>query len=219
MNFKVTIRPILVEDLPLVARLHLDSFPDSALTKLGPAIVERYYQWQLAGPHRKVHAVAAFVAAECAGFSFSGIFSGSTSGFIRRYRANLITAVLRHPHLIFNERFLKRLGEGIRLLTRQKKLTVRDTKGGTAEPRTDYGILSIAVAPRFQKSGIGQRLMLDAEAEALKYGCRELCLTVHPENTKAVRFYEKQEWRKLVTAGLWNGAMVKTLKETNGIPL
>lgn len=212
MDPEVILLAVRMEDLALIARVHVDSFPESALTKLGPSIVERYYHWQLTGPHEKVRATAAFVGDECAGFSFSGIFNGSTSGFVKRYRVALARAVLRRPQLVFNDLFLARLREGVRLLTRFS--SKRKTAETAAQPQSipNYGILSIAVAPRFQKLGVGQLLMLDAESEALKYGCREICLTVHPKNKKAVRFYERQNWRKLIRADFWNGAMTKTLR-------
>jgi GNAT superfamily N-acetyltransferase len=211
MNPEVILKHLEVKDLPLIAQVHIDSFPDSALTKLGPAVVELYYLWQLTGPHEKVHATGAFVAGDCAGFSFGGIFNGSTSGFIHQYKVFLIKAVLRRPQLMLNPLFRKRLSEGVRLLARFGK-TKSASIGAETPPTLNYGILSIAVSPQFQKLGIGQLLMLDAEDEALKYGCREICLTVHPGNIKAVRFYESQNWRRFAPSNLWNGAMIKTLK-------
>ncbi len=211
MNPEVTLKRVELKDLPSIARVHLVSFPDSALTKLGPTIVELYYRWQLTGPHQKVKATGAFVADECAGFSFSGIFNGSTTGFIHTYKTPLIKAVLSRPLLVFNPLFLKRFSEGVRLLARfAKKGSGPKTDGLRSAP--NYGILSIAVSPQFQKLGIGQLLMLDAENEAFEYGCREICLTVHPDNTKAVRFYENQNWQKFAPSSLWNGAMIKTLR-------
>lgn len=211
MREKVTTKQLEAEDLQDVARVHIDSFPDSALSKLGIAVVERYYLWQLIGPHKKVRAMGAYFADECVGFSFSGIFNGSTSGFVRGNRSLLVRSVLRRPALLLNPLFFKRLSEGSRLLLRfgAKK---RSPSTGKGVPNTlTYGILSIAVSPRFQKLGIGQLLMLDAEEEAQREGIQEICLTVHPTNDKAVRFYERLNWRKLVTTGAWNGAMTKIL--------
>ena len=213
MDDEIVLRSLKPEDLPTVARVHMNSFPESALTRLGSSIVERYYLWQLTGPHEKVRATGAFIGGECAGFSFSGVFSGSTSGFIRRNSAFLIGEVLRRPRLLFNKLYLKRLAEGVRLLFRSFKKTGKKKTISTAnaEKPVVYGILSIAVAENFQKSGIGRLLMQDAEEEAIRCGQRRICLTVHPENEKAVRFYEKQNWQKDVRNGRWNGAMIKIL--------
>lgn len=221
MSPEVVLRRIVRGDLPEIARVHMDSFPDSALTKLGEKTVEFYYDWQLAGTHEKVRATVALVGNKCAGFSFSGIFRGSTSGFVNRYKLHLVLAVLRHPRLIFDGLFFRRLLEGVRLIARlaqKRNATPKVRKAGSVP---SYGILSIAVAPQFQKLGIGRRLMLDAEEEAKKYGSGEICLTVHPDNKKAVRFYERQNWKKFTTADLWSGAMIKTLeiKANGGEPL
>ena len=211
MNPKVILKSLKTDDLPLIARVHIDSFPDSALSKLGSQVVELYYLWQMTGPHQKVRATGAFVANECAGFSFSGIFHGSTSGFIRQNKSALVKSVVRNPRLLFNSLYLKRLSEGIRLLARIGRKKPESQIAGI-RPAPKYGILSIAVSPHFQKLGIGHLLMLDAEEEALKYGCSEICLTVHPANQKAVRFYEHQNWQKFTTTDLWSGAMMKNLR-------
>ncbi len=211
MKPQIFLRPLEIADLRTVARVHMRAFPDSALTRLGPHIVELYYLWQLTGPHENVRAVAAVVADKCAGFSISGIFKGSTSGFIRSYRAPLIKAVLRHPRNLLNPLFRERLKGGVRLLARlarkRKPANVEEVKS-----TPNYGILSIAVDPQFQKLGIGQMLMKDAEIEALKYGYHVICLTVHPSNTNAVRFYERMKWKRTVTGNIWQGSMIKTLR-------
>lgn len=212
MKPEIVLRKLEKEDLPKVAAVHINSFPESALTKLGAAIVERYYLWQLTGPHEKVHAIGAFIGEECAGFSVSGKFSGSTSGFIRQNRKFLIKEVLLRPRLFFNSLFLQRLIEGVKLLGRFTGKKAVSTDNTKQFQTLDYGILSIAVSKKYQCLGIGQMLMLDAEKEAVKYGYRQICLTVHPDNKKAVRFYEKLNWQKLQPNGLWSGAMVKLLK-------
>ena len=212
LDFEVNLGPVEISDLRSIARVHIESFPDSALTKLGPKIVERYYLWQMAGPHEKVRATLATVSDRCAGFSFSGIFSGSTSGFIKRNWLSLTGAVLRRPHLILDDLFLGRLNEGLRLLARFRRKTTTISPTRTSAGFPNYGILAIAVAPRYQKLGVGQMLMGYAEDEAVRSGCRQICLTVHPDNVKAVRFYERQNWQKFMTGALWNGAMTKKLR-------
>jgi ribosomal protein S18 acetylase RimI-like enzyme len=212
MKQEVVLRKIQPEDLLHVVAVHINSFPESALTRLGAQIVRRYYLWQLTGPHKKVWATGAYVGDDCAGFSFSGIYNGSTSGFIQQNKRFLVKEVLLRPWLLFNPLFMKRLGEGVKLIRcYSKKRSPKITVAGQLQ-MTDYGILSIAVADKYQKSGIGQMLMLDAEKEARKYGYRQICLTVHPDNTKAVRFYEKQNWQKFYQSDSWNGAMIKSLQ-------
>ena len=212
MKQEVVLKKLQPADLVKVVRVHINSFPDSALTKLGAQIVRRYYLWQLTGPHKKVWATGAFVGNDCAGFSFSGIFNGSTSGFIQQNKRFLVQEVLLRPWLLFNPLFRNRLGEGVKLLRRYSKKRSPKSAVAVQSQMTDYGILAIAVADKYQKLGIGQLLMLDAEKEARKYGYRQICLSVHPENQKAVRFYEKQNWQKFYQSDSWNGAMIKNLQ-------
>jgi ribosomal protein S18 acetylase RimI-like enzyme len=207
---EIILKEINENDLPQIVAVHRRSFPDSALTKLGGEIVRRYYLWQLTGPHKKVRAVGAFLDDACAGFSFSGEFSGSTSGFIGRNRNYLIREVALHPWLIFNPLFRRRIYSGLRILknfSRKKN----DGDGPDRKREKSYGILSIAVAPEFQKLGVGQLLMRDAEHEAVKCGYERMHLTVSPENERAIRFYRKLDWEKLSRNGDWTGSMYKRL--------
>ena len=212
MSNEITLRKLEPADLPQVVSVHLDSFPDSALTRLGAEVVRLYYLWQLDGPHEKVQATGAFAGNDCVGFSFSGIFNGSTSGFIHQNKTALIVNSLMRPWLIFNPLFFTRVREGVKLLRRFNKKKSVSIDGDKKPKHKIYGILSIAVAGNCQKAGIGQMLMRDAEEEAVKYGYESICLTVHPDNKTAVKFYEKQNWQRFRQSDLWDGAMIKLLK-------
>lgn len=208
---KVEIKEIKREDLCKIAKVHIDSFPESALTKLGSAIVERYYLWQLIGPHKNVKSVGAFVDNNCAGFSFSGVFDGSTSGFLHENRGFLVKQVLLHPWLITNPLFFRRMLYGIKVLKSfsKKKKASNETRAAKALP---YGILSIAVSNKYQNLGIGKILMNIAETDAVECGFDQIELTVSPDNLKAVKFYEKLNWQKVPAGNNWKGYMVKPLK-------
>lgn len=208
---EVVLKEITQDDLHNVASVHINSFPESALTKLGAQVVQRYYLWQLIGSHKKVRAVGAFIDRECTGFSFSGVFDGSISGFLDHNKAFLVKEIMFHPRLIFNSSFRKRLYSGVQLFKRftKKKISSNDTFE-KVKPQS-YGILSIAVSTNYQKLGIGKMLMLDAENEAIKCGYQRIRLTVNPDNEKAIRFYEKLNWQKSMQNNLWKGLMVKNL--------
>ncbi len=212
MDSKIFLRELTISDISQIAAVHSDSFSDSALTKLGARVVERYYAWLLTGPHDNVRAVGAFMGADCAGFSFGGVFSGSTSGFVRFNKALLIKEVLRHPRNLFTPQFLRRILIGIKLLRGHKKT-------GNPKPKkkiaTSFGILSIAVSRKYQNHGIGQLLLEDAERTAVKAGFAQMDLSVHPDNFQAIRFYEKHEWEKIPTNAPWRGVMIKKLGSAN----
>lgn len=207
------LQKITVDTLPSVTGVHLGSFPESALSRLGAATVERYYRWQLDGPHDKVWAVGAFLAGRCVGYSFSGVFNGSTSGFIRRNRRHLIGKVLLKPWLLLDPFFLERLTSGIKLVFARRTSQAQRLGGNVESKPRSYGILSIAVSVEHQKLGIGQILMLDAEREAAKCNFSRMHLTVNPKNAKAIRFYEKLGWIRDQKNSDWRGRMVKNLEQ------
>lgn len=209
------LRILNTSDLESVTSVHLVAFPDSALTKLGHEAVRRYYEWQIIGPHDGVN-VGAFIDGELAGFCFGGIRRGALGGFLERNRALLIRRVLTRPWLLANPLFRQRARFGVqRLFGRLRpakttlKTTVRVTNTQTL-PRT-FGILSIAVDPRFQGQGAAQLLMEYSENEARNRGFTRMHLTVHPSNTRAVRFYEKMGWQRDLIDTTWDGSMSKML--------
>jgi ribosomal protein S18 acetylase RimI-like enzyme len=51
--------------------------------------------------------------------------------------------------------------------------------------------------------------MAEAEGRARRLGHRCMNLTVHPDNTRAVRFYEQLGWNR--TGEPWTGAMTREL--------
>ena len=208
-----TLKEISKEHLNEITKVHLSSFSDSALTKLGGDVVRQYYLWQLDKSHEKVRAVMAMVGNDCAGFSFSGVFKDSTSGFVDKNKTLLAKKVISRPWLVFNPLFRDRLLFGMRLLKNfnGRKKSSRDVQRKDNQTKS-FGILAIAVSPAHQKLGIGKILMLDAENEAVKAGFERMHLTVSPTNEKAIRFYENLGWTKSLKDGVWKGSMIKMLK-------
>lgn len=208
---EVILKEITKEDLLKVAKVHINSFPESALTQLGTEIIQRYYLWQLIGPHEKVRAVGAFLDEDCAGFCFSGVFNGSISGFIDYNKSFLIKEVLTHPWLLTNPLFRERLYSGVKLLKNFMKKEQSSKPAVKEDEPESYGILSIAVSTNHQKMGVGKILMLDAENEAVKCGYQRMHLSVNPDNKQATRFYENLNWQKSTQDNLWKGFMIKPL--------
>lgn len=209
-NAAVAIRDISKSDMGPVADVHAGAFAESALTHLGREAVKRYYIWQLEGPHPEVRAVGAFDSSQCLGFCFSGVFNGSTSGFVRRNRMYLALSVLIRPWLLFSPIFLHRAKSAVRFIRRRTPKAVTPKKEN--DRTTDsYGILSIAVAPASQGLGIGKALMQDAELAAIRSGFKKMHLTVNPGNKSSIAFYELLGWEKWSDGPAWEGFMVKAL--------
>lgn len=209
------IRQIEPSHLSQVATVHLAAFSDSALTKLGREAVRRYYEWQIIGPHDGLN-IGAFVGGDLVGFCFGGIRRGALGGFLERNRAFLIRRVMTHPWLLTNPLFRERAQFAVkrlfgRFITKRKQAP-QLAAVNVVQQVPAFGILSIAVDPKYQGHGASQLLMEYSETEARKRGFARMHLTVHPSNTRAVRFYEKMGWQRDTVDGEWEGSMSKVLK-------
>ena len=211
----IDVRPLSEQDLPAVAQIHLQAFPNSAISRLGLEAARRYYEWQLTGPHQVV-ALGAFDGATVLGFCIGGIFRGALSGFLHKNRAYLGRRVLTHPWLFANPIFRDRFSSGLKILLRRirrlrPKALGKDDSVQRPKP-TSFGILALASAPHSQHKGVGTALLQGMEEAAHRRGFRELHLTVHSENLRAIRFYERHHWQKVCADGQWNGRMTKSIE-------
>jgi ribosomal protein S18 acetylase RimI-like enzyme len=207
----IRVAGLCANDLPALAAVHGAAFPESALTKLGPGAVERYYRWLLTGPHDSA-ALGLWKEGRLAGFCFSGIFRRALSGFVGNHRWYLVGRVLTHPWLIASPIFRDRLKAGLQGLSRPWKPRRRSALASKAKdgPRPCC-ILSIAIDPAAQRDGLGRRLMQASEVMARQRGFATMELFVHSDNVKAISFYEALGWERELENGIWKGVMRKYL--------
>lgn len=208
------LRELTVKDLSEIADVHIAAFPTSALTKLGRDAVERYYIWQLTGPHQ-VSAVGASHQERLVGYYIGGTFNGAMEGFLRANRRALALAVLRRPWLLLtNSIFRKRLLLAFNILTKKLRRNFSQRKPASTPRRIpSFGVLAIAVDPAYQGQGIGQALMKEAGKIARARGFTRMELGVHVDNHQAIRFYEQSGWMRLSQNGVWKGQMEKLLTQ------
>lgn len=206
---RLLIRELTTKDLDEVATVHANAFPDSALTKLGTAVIRRYYEWQLDGPH-DCYAIGAFNGERLYGFCFGGVFRGSLSGFLNENRLFLMTRILKRPHLLAMPLVRDRIRQAIESL-RSRRGRSSEQQEGTRPKTRSFGILAVAVDPTRHGRGIGQLLMEASETEARRRGFESMHLTVRPDNEQAVRFYDRQNWRRVSSTDMWTGLMRKAL--------
>ena len=208
----VRISPCRREDLDAVAALHARAFPDAALTAFGREALRRYYQWISEGPHDAA-LMLAWRGDRLVGFCAAGWFRGAVREFLRANRLYLAGQVLRHPSLLRTELVRERIVLAVRLTLRFSRLGRRRAKA--AAPPQDvrrFGVLAIGTDPDVRGSGAGRALMLEAEQRARREGYPAMVLTVHPDNTRAVTFYEQLGWERRTAAdGSWTGSMEKRL--------
>jgi len=203
------IRPLNENDLPQVAILHKLAFPESALSKLGKDTILRYYRYQLLGPHES-YCIGAFLNNNLTGFCFAGLFLNAEVGFIKKNSLFLIGSLLTHPWFLFNEIIIRRIDYVIHEIIRFLKKSKKDKQPKKLNI-SKYGILSIAVHPDYQRRNIGKKLMEEVELDAKEKGSKKIRLTVHPNNQKAIIFYEKNGWKKISFNNNWEGYMEKEL--------
>lgn len=196
-------------DLAAVVRIHERAFPDGALTVFGPRTLERYYAWLLDGPHEAA-VIGAWRGDRLVGFCAAGWFRGAMNGFLRANRWFLARHVLTHPSLLAAPLIRERLRQALAITVRYSRL--RAQPAATPDQGRRFGVLSIATDPDVRGSGAGRALMIDAEERARAQGHHAMVLTVHPENARAVSFYEQLGWqRALEPDGTWAGRMDKAI--------
>lgn len=210
---ELRIAPLRSDDLPAVSSLHSRAFPESAITAFGPEVVRRYYQWLLEGPHDAA-LIGAWAHEKIVGFCAAGVYRGAMNGFLRANRVYLLAHMATHPLLLLSPLIRERVRRAIHITARFSRLSRRVTSAaGGAGNAPQFGVLSIATAPDVRGHGAGRALMLDAEQRARAGGHARMVLTVHPDNHRAISFYEQLGWDRRIDpeTTAWSGGMYKDL--------
>lgn len=205
------VAPLTVDDLDEIARLHVLAFPDSELGRQGLEAVRRSYLWQFEGPH-DLTTVGVRLDGRLVGFLFGGVFRGSTIGFLKREWRFLLWQVVRHPSTMVRRVGMERVVLAVRLLLRRSPAA--SAEAPVPEAPRSFGVLAIGVDPGCQGRGVGQAAMAAAESAAIEQGFEQMHLTVHPENERAVRFYEAGGWERATDGtGPWTGKMSRSITD------
>ena len=212
MALELRITPCQRTDLEAIAALHARAFPDAALTAFGPEALRRYYQWLSEGPHDAA-VMLAWHGNRLVGFCAAGWFRGAVREFLRANRLYLAGRVLRHPSLLRTSLVRERIALAVRLTLRFSRLgRPRAKTEAVPQDVRRFGVLAIGTDPDVRGSGAGRALMLEAEDRARREGYDAMVLTVHPDNTRAVTFYEQLGWeRRGGDDGRWTGNLEKRL--------
>lgn len=180
-------------DLSEVVAVHTRAFPDSAMTHLGPRVLERYYRWQFIGPHPHPFAVGFWHDGRLEGFLFGGLRRLPVIGFTRRFRFVNALAVITHPS-----------GAAKLVGPKLTKVLTGLRRGNPAQPDAGavsasgsaaaFAVLSIAVRPEARGTGAAKALIDAAQSDAVSNGFSSMRLSVESENARAIRFYEREGW-------------------------
>lgn len=194
-TIKIDIKEMSNDDLIKVAKVHIRAFPKSFLSKLGTGAVKRYYDWQMNGPHSH-YSIVAEVDGQVVGFCVGGISRGAMIGFLKKYKFYLAAKLLSKFYLLLNKNLLSKFLGALKIFFK-KMFFAEENK---IEKRTSdtYGILAICVLPEMQGAGVAKELMVESENKAKEKGFLGMHLTVESNNTRAIRFYEKLGYFKVL---------------------
>ena len=218
-------RLITAADLGQVVLVHRKAFPESAISQLGAAVVERYYRWQLSGPHPDPYALGAWRGGELVGFVFGGLRYNAVAGFARGSLGTIAVGALTHPRALRRLALPKVVSLARLMVYRRPPRPTRAAAPLVAVPGhpgadpigvetvgPSFGILSLAVLPEAQGSGVAGELMAHAVAAAVDGAFSQMHLTVQVDNPRAIAFYEKWGWERTPASGEWAGAMCLRLR-------
>lgn len=183
------------------------------MTRMGAETVRRYYEWQFKAPHEASY-IGAWVEDELGGFCICGVFRGAMRGFLAINKWFLAGQVLRRPWVLANFE----VRSAVTTAMRQLLQTATGASPPVSRPQgaKTFGILSIAVAPHCRRLGLGGRMMQEAETIARGRGFTTMGLTVRPENTSAIQFYEALGWLPMNAES--RGALYKQLQPSRPNP-
>lgn len=215
--------PLLVErlsedDLDESAKIHRLAFPAAAISQLGLAVAARYHAALRA--RADLVAFAAFERSRLAGFCFGGTARDVEGAFLRENLGFLAAQILARPLLLTQPFIRQRLGAGLRFLLPvrgafrgEAARSGRDGDSTAASPSRSFTVLYLAVHPAFQRRGVARALLDHTERWAQAEGFTRLDLSVYLDNARAIEFYERAGWQRVVSEGSeWRGFMFKPLR-------
>jgi ribosomal protein S18 acetylase RimI-like enzyme len=132
------------------------------------------------------------------------------SGFLLRNRPFLAWRVLSRPSLLSNEIVRSRIAAARRAMRRRAPAAHDRPSAQTTAP-VSFAILSIAVHPHHEGQHVGSMLLNAMEAVARERGFESMHLSVHAENGRAIRFYERHGWTSTPAGSTPGGIMLKRL--------
>lgn len=199
-------RPLAPGDLPASAGIHVEAFPHAAISQLGLAVAQRYHASLLA--HVNVHALAAFTAGRLAGFCFAGVARDVEGEFLRENLWFVARELAKQPRLLAQPMIRDRVRVGWRFL---RPAGAAEPGGGPSAPPS-FTLLYIAVHPDVEGRGVAHQLLDTVESHARARGFAQMDLSLYLDNARAIAFYERHGWQRLIEDGIWRGFMFKPLK-------
>ena len=189
------IRPLIAQDIPRVAEIFCEQFPNLSLTRLGRNFICRLIRW-----HFEKHPHLSFVAEGDS--QVVGFIIGATGGHREYYRQvqhfafpEFLSGSLLHPWLFLKPGFLRLWLEFLRGL---RSIKTTPDKIGLSKSGEKKAIISfVAVTDTAQERGIGTRLKRTFEEAAFQAGIEVLSSYTEINNYAARRLNEKCGWTQV----------------------
>jgi len=188
MQYELT--PLQESDIPALARLHSEIFPDSRSTQLGQMYVRKMFKWfYIKQPQ------LCFVAKQ--GNALVGYVVGAVGGYGRRLFRYAIFEII--AGLVFRPRLWVKKETFSLWQSYMKGLLPNRKPSQTSLANQKGQILSAALAgigvdPKMRGMGVGKALVLEFENAARSLQVGKLTLSVHLDNHSACRLYESCGW-------------------------
>jgi GNAT superfamily N-acetyltransferase len=174
--------PMLLHHVPMVAKVHLESFPGFFLSFLGLRFLQHYYSGICSDPEG-----IKFVCLSNAEVPIGFVVGASNPrGFYKRLlkRDWLKFSLASAPAIIKHPIAIKRISRGLL------------HPAGNPVGADVAGLFSIGVHPELQGTGAGQLLVQVFLQETRTRGCKRVFLTTDRDNNEVVNtFYQKLGFR------------------------
>jgi ribosomal protein S18 acetylase RimI-like enzyme len=198
----VCVRSVGTKDLEAIAEIHIAAFPNSLLTQFGVDAVVRNYRAHFES-QGLVRAGGAAISGKLVGL-YIAVCDDTPRRFIRLRSSFLVRQAVRSPGLWCSKQLWSHAGFRLRqavisLLALGVPANVRQI--------SRFRIMVLAIHPEYQGLGLGSMLIADAEHAARGFGAKGMYLGVNKSNARAIRFYERNGWRR--DRGLAGSTMTK----------
>lgn len=171
------LRAITISDVPMVVEVHLKSFTGFFLTSLGPNFLNELYR---------------AIITDASGIGFVFGHGHTIIGYVvgTEQLAGLYRKLLRQHWWRFGFASIRPLLNSPAILPRLLRSFSTSVRGTQIDKRGT--LMSIAVLPSAQGTGVGQKLVQAFLKEAIHRGLQQVDLTTdHDHNEVANRFYQK----------------------------
>jgi ribosomal protein S18 acetylase RimI-like enzyme len=177
LNF--SIRQMIVDDLPVVARIHKNAWrEDHFSSRLSISLLETYYRSLL---KYNTYCLVAESADKLVSFIVAGDKTRiAIKEFLNRNSFSMLFVLLRNPSFL-----ISRIRNYIKIMTSSNRVD------SIAEIR----LLAIAVHTDYEGHGIGTGIIRKLQETVRTDGHKYLGLSVHKDNHRAIELYDRLGWK------------------------